>query len=419
MKFSKFGEKLSRKSSILQLMDDLVSGVNPEQNIIMLGGGNPGHIPPIQALFRQRMNAIMEDGDRFEQLIGNYDPPQGNVEFAKALAALFRSEYGWPISADNIALTNGSQTSFFYLFNLLAGSFSDGTKKRVLLPMTPEYIGYQDVGLDDDSFVACKPRIELLDSHSFKYHVDFDALSVTDDIAAISVSRPTNPSANVLTNREIDKLDSLAREHKVPLIIDNAYGLPFPGIIFTDARPIWNDNIILCMSLSKLGLPGLRTGIVIARPEIATAIARLNAVISLAPGSIGAILAGGLVKNGEIITLSNNLIRPYYRQKSELAVNAFRQALGNVDYSIHQPEGAFFLWLWFKGLPITTHQLYQRLKQRGVIIVPGEYFFPGLKEVWRHKQECIRVSYAGKEEPLIAGIKVIAEEVKRAYERPH
>ena len=35
---------------------------------------------------------------------------------------------------------------------------------------------------------------------------------------------------------------------------------------------------------------------------------------------------------------------------------------------IHKPEGAIFLWLWFKDLPITTELLYQRLKKRGVFL---------------------------------------------------
>ncbi|WP_164088299.1 aminotransferase class I/II-fold pyridoxal phosphate-dependent enzyme, partial [Stenotrophomonas maltophilia] len=69
--------------------------------------------------------------------------------------------------------------------------------------------------------------------------------------------------------------------HDIPLIIDNAYGVPFPGIIFSQATPHWNDNTILCMSLSKLGLPGARCGIIIANEELITAITNVNGIISL------------------------------------------------------------------------------------------------------------------------------------------
>ena len=39
---------------------------------------------------------------------------------------------------------------------------------------------------------------------------------------------------------EMQRLVELTRSHDVPLIIDNAYGTPFPNIIFTEAKPFWN-----------------------------------------------------------------------------------------------------------------------------------------------------------------------------------
>ncbi|MEK9943300.1 MAG: valine--pyruvate transaminase, partial [Gammaproteobacteria bacterium] len=76
---------------------------------------------------------------------------------------------------------------------------------------------------------------------------------------------------------------------------------------------------------------------------------------------------------------------------------------------------AIFLWLWFEALPITSEELYQRLKTRGVLVVAGEHFFPGLNTPWAHRHECIRVSYALNPDHLQRGIKIIAEEVARAY----
>ena len=308
----------------------------------------------------------------------SYDPPQGNPAFCEALAGLLARQFGRRIGPRNIAVTNGSQSAFFILFNLLAGDFEDGTRKKILLPLIPEYIGYADVGLSPDLFVARKPRIEHIDAHTFKYHIDFDTLDIADDIGAICVSRPTNPTGNVLTNRELEKLSDLARARGVPLIIDNAYGTPFPNIIFTDADPLWDENTIVCMSLSKLGLPGVRTGIVIAREEIIEMVARVNAVMSLAPGGVGTAIVMDMIRSGEIIRMSRDVVRPFYEQKMREAVRQVHECFRGLDYHIHKPEGAFFLWLWFPNLPITSHQLYERLKQRNVLVVPGHYSFPGL-----------------------------------------
>ena len=74
-----------------------------------------------------------------------------------------------------------------------------------------------------------------------------------------------------------------------------------------------------------------------------------------------------------------------------------------------------FLWLWFKGLPITTMELYRRLKARGVLIVPGEYFFIGLDDDWQHGHECLRMNYVQSDEDMQKGIAAIAEEVAKAY----
>lgn len=414
MKLSQFGQKFCGDCGILQLMDDL-GRAGQQEGIIMLGGGSPAHIPQVQAAFRDRMGRILDSEYDFETLIGTYSPPAGERAFVLALVDLLRHDYGWDVGPENIALTNGSQTAFFFLFNMFAGLFPDGTHKRVLLPMAPEYIGYADVGITDDLFIANRPHIDYLDDHLFKYRLAFDTLTITEDIGAICVSRPTNPTGNVLTEQEIEQLSKLARQHNIPLIVDNAYGTPFPGIIFTEAVAMWEPHMIMCMSLSKLGLPGVRTGIVVADEAIIRAITGMNAVVSLAPGSFGATLALDMVRTREIVRLSTEVIRPYYQQKSQQAIAWLREELAGTPFYIHKSEGAIFLWLWFPNLPITCQELYERLKAWGVVIVPGHYFFPGVTEEWQHRYECFRLNYAGDATKVHAGIKIIGQEVRRAW----
>jgi valine--pyruvate aminotransferase len=413
MRLSRFGAKLTEESGILRLMDDLGEALSAGDRVLMLGGGNPARIPEMEAKFREHMRVAIERGE-LEDLIGSYDSPQGHRRFLEALAELLRRQYRWEVKASNLALTNGSQTSFFYLFNLLAGTGADGRLRKILFPLTPEYIGYSDAGIEPDLFVASKPEIELLEPDLFKYHVDFDGLDVADDVAAICVSRPTNPTSNVLTAEELERLRTLANEKGIPLIIDNAYGAPFPNILFTDAEPVWDENVILTMSLSKLGLPGVRTGIVVASEQVVEAISSLNAVVSLAPSSFGAYLTLDLVRTGEILELSRTVIRPFYERKSQQALSWVRDRLSGIDYRVHKPEGTFFFWLWFPELSISSGELYERLKARGVLIVPGHYFFPGLDEVWRHREECLRLNYSQDDAVVEKGIAILADEVKKA-----
>ncbi|GAA3549853.1 valine--pyruvate transaminase [Zobellella aerophila] len=416
MEFSVFGQKFTRHSGITQLMDDLNKGLSTP-NTIMLGGGNPAAIPEVLAYMDRQAGELLKTGALIKAM-ANYDGPQGKDSFNRALAALLSRELDWPIGPENIALTNGSQNAFFYLFNLLAGEFTGGRKKKVLFPLAPEYIGYGDAALDEGHFIACKPAISRLDNGLFKYHVDFERLEVGDDIGLICVSRPTNPTGNVLTDEEIEHLDQIAREKGIPLLIDNAYGTPFPNIIFTDAKPFWNDNTILCMSLSKLGLPGTRCGIVIAEPGIIKAITNLSGIINLAPGSLGPALTLPMIESGDIIRLSNQVIRPFYENKAQQAVGWLQQAIPLPQFHIHKPEGALFLWLWFEDLPIHSQELYERLKQKGLLVVPGHYFFPGIEdEDWPHSKECIRLNYAQSEADVQAGIAILAEEILSIYQQ--
>ena len=183
-------------------------------------------------------------------------------------------------------------------------------------------------------------------------------------------------------------------------------------MIFTEATPVWNENIVLCMSLSKFGLPAVRTGIVIAGKELIRLLSGVNAVVNLAPGSFGAMLTTEIIRSGEIIRLSREVIRPFYQHKMELALACLEECFRGVAYKVHVPEGAMFLWLWFPGLPLSGRQLYERLKKRGVVVVSGDYFFPGLAPGWRHTDECLRITYSQEEEDVRQGICIIAEELR-------
>ena len=412
MKFSKFASRFDGDSGIVQLMDDLGNAMTGNNDLLMLGGGNPSHIPIVQECFRESLLRLIGNPTLFSHVIGNYELPQGNQDFIDAIVEMINTQYGWGIKSENVALTIGSQSAFFFLFNMLGGEHEDGTYQKILLPITPEYIGYSDVGLTANLFYSYQPAIEKLDDHFFKYHIDFDKLTVRENTAAICVSRPTNPTGNVLTDEEMLKLQAIAEQHDIPLIIDNAYGEPFPGIIFTETKPFWNNNTIFCMSLSKIGMPGTRTGIVIADDLIINSIRNMNAVINLSTANLGPMIANDLLRSGEMQRLSQSEIKPFYQKKLKHALRVIRREFDDINYYIHTPEGAIFLWLWLPDLSISTDMLYEQLKSRGVLVISGSYFFPGLEGGWEHKHQCLRITYSMDEDTVEKGIKLIADEIR-------
>lgn len=409
--FTDIGRRLSGPSGIQELMDDLGQALNADPSMRMLGGGNPAAIPAVQAVWRRRLQELLAQDAILDRALVNYDPPGGSPAFREAFAGFLRRNLRWDVRAANVVVMPGSQSAFFYLFALLAGS-SSGRRRRILFPITPEYIGYANQALDPEAFVAAMPHIEELPGNQFKYRIDFDRLRITDDIAAICLSCPTNPTGNVISAGELQGLRNLAATHGIPLILDQAYGLPFPGAIYVESRPVWDENMIVSISLSKLGLPGTRTSVIVANEGVTRALANTNAVVALANGNLGQAILGPLLEADELIQLATSVIRPFYERRSRFASSLLHERLaGRASYALHVSEGAFFLWLWLKALPISSAELYQRLKRRKVLVVPGHYFFFGLDRPWDHQHQCLRITFSQDEQAVREGIEIIADEV--------
>ena len=386
-------------------MEDMGEGC--ARGTIMLGGGNPAQIPAINDYFSQLLLQMHQDG-KLNEALCNYDGPRGKALLLEALATLLREELGWPVTPQNIALTNGSQSAFFTCL-ICSPAAAPTAKARAVrwrrntsaMPMP----GWRRI-------CSSPPNPILNCCRKAKYHVDFDHLPLNDETGLICVSRPTNPTGNVITDDELLQLDALAQQHGVPLLIDNAYGVPFPGIIFSEARPLWNPNTILCMSLSKLGLPGARCGIIVADESTIGAIGNMNGIISRR-GSIGPAIATEMIVRGDLLRLSQEVIKPFYQVKVSETIAIIRRYISEDRCLIHKPEGAIFLWLWFRDLPISTEALYQRLKARGVLMVPGHFFFPGLEQAGRTHQ-CMRMNYVPDSDKIERAVQILAEELDNA-----
>jgi valine--pyruvate aminotransferase len=50
-----------------------------------------------------------------------------------------------------------------------------------------------------------------------------------------------------------------------------------------------------------------------------------------------------------------------------------------------------------------------------VLVVSGDYFFPGLEADWQHTRECIRITYSQDEDDVRCGLAIIGEEVRTIF----
>ena len=107
-------------------MDDLGSALNENPDMIFMGGGNPGRIPKVEAIFKDRLESVLQDPEQLHSLMGIYQSPQGDKGFLTQISGLLKKQFGWNVSDRNIAVSNGSQPAFFILNNMLAGQMPDG-----------------------------------------------------------------------------------------------------------------------------------------------------------------------------------------------------------------------------------------------------------------------------------------------------
>lgn len=421
MDFSTIGNTLTARTGIDDLMEDLYKAIhsgNPD--LCQLNGGSPASFPEVSALWRKSMTALMQD-DSFDKLVGTYAHPRGDARFIKALVSYLNKRYGWNLTEKNIAITQGGQMAFFVLFNILAGNCEDGSCGEILFPLCPDYIGYQPQSLCGKAmFRGIRPIVDTIDERTFKYKIDFDNLDICPETKALCLSRPTNPTGNVVTDEELARLLDMAHKAHIPLMIDNAYGPPLPNICFTKATPIWDESVILSMSLSKIGLPGTRTGIIIANEDVIRAVVGTVTVSALCPNNLGQALITPYLEDGSIENICRDIIAPYYLERSKKTIEIVKEVMpSNVPWRIHKSEGAMFLWLRFEGLPITSQELYERCRDRGCFVNSGHHFFFALGEEassWRHTQECVRISFTQPEDIMRRGLSILADEVKKAYD---
>jgi valine--pyruvate aminotransferase len=415
---SQIGNQMSNLTGVRAIMKDIQETLAAKkgQEFINLSAGNPVILPEIEQMWRDYTYELLDSSD-YGEVVCRYGSSQGYQPLIDAVVIDFNHRYGLKLTAKNVLITPGSQSLYFYAMNAFGGQTAAGQMKQIVLPLSPDYTGYGGMAIAPDSVFAYKPTLDIdAANHSFKYRPDFSQLQISENTGAVLFSRPCNPTGNVLTDEEVQKITSLAANYDVPVLVDSAYAPPFPALNFTEMTPVFGENIVHCMSLSKAGLPGERIGIALGSEKFVGVLESFQTNMCLHSSRYGQAIAAKAISNGRLADLATTVIRPYYQQKFavlEAGITKFMPK--DLPWYLHRGEGAIFGWMWFQDLPITDWELYQALKEVGVIVVPGNSFFPGLREDWAHKQQCIRISLTASDEDITIAMERLAKVVAGVY----
>lgn len=211
-----------------------------------------------------------------------------------------------------------------------------------------------------------------------------------------------NPTGRSIEPARRQAVVDLAQTHGVVIVEDDiyarlAYDGPPPLPLKTLDR---TDNIVYVSSYSKLLMPGLRLGYMVAPPRLTEQLISLRRATDLcSPPLLQRALTLFLREGG----LRRHLRRvvPFYRERRNALTNALRRYLpDDVQWSV--PQGGFCTWL-----TMPTYHAFADLERAflalGWAVTPGEVFLAEPQA-----QKSLRICFGSQPpEAITAGIELL------------
>ena len=200
----------------------------------------------------------------------------------------------------------------------------------------------------------------------------------------------------------------LARTYGVPILEDDPYGaLRFEGEPLPSLFELAPEQVMYAGTYSKILVPGLRLGWLVAKPEIMDPLIIAKQSTDLQSATFTQRLVYELSQNDFMVDQIART-RTYYHQQRNHMLEA-------IDYYFPQevkytpPAGGLFLWCELPEGQDTTAILEEALKEK-VAYIPGPPFFPN-----GGGQNTLRLSYSVTPKIDIGvGIKKLSQVFRRA-----
>lgn len=182
-----------------------------------------------------------------------------------------------------------------------------------------------------------------------------------------------NPLGSSMPVAARRRLAAAARRHGVPVVEDDAYGLlNLEGEAPPAVRSFDPSWVLYVGSFSKIVAPALRTGWVVAPPEVVKRLSILKQgsdldVCTFAQRTLAAFL------EREAFSAHLSELRAEYRGRRD-AMLAALQAHFPADARWHAPASGMFVWVTMPEGVDTTALLRRAVEEASVAFVPGQAF---------------------------------------------
>lgn len=332
--------------------------IGPE-NVFDFSLGNPS-IPAPDAVRASIERSLAELSP--EELHG-YTPAPGLPAARAAVAASLNRRFDTAYEASDVFMTVGAAASISCTLHALT---NPGDEVVVVSPYFPEYkVWIESCGCTCVEAPA-KP-------YTFQLSVGSIMRAITPRTAAIIVNSPNNPTGAVYSRDVLERLANclleVNRDREAPIFIisdepyrEITYGAEVPWV------PSIYEHTVVCYSYSKLlSLPGERVGWVLVPPSCHES-ARVMAAVAGSARALGFVCAPSLFQRVVIDCVDEPCdVEAYDRNR-----RALMHSLGEMGYSMVEPQGAFYLWV--RALEPDAEAFCERARQFELLPVPSDSF---------------------------------------------
>ena len=293
-----------------------------------------------------------------------YGPVLGHPDLRDALAAKTSSLYGGTVRPEQIAITSGCNQAFAAATSALTNEGDE-----IILP-TPWYFNHK-MWLDMTGVSA----IPLNSGADMLPDPEHARTLITNRTRALVLISPNNPTGLEYPPKLIEAFYLLAREHGIPLILDETYrdfrlSDDRAHDLFTD--PDWPEGLIHLYSFSKsFHLSGHRLGAIAASVSTLTEVTKFLDTVTICPTGVGQAAAlWGLQNLDEWLEGERQEILA----RGRTAQQVFRD-LGKQGWSL-LASGAYFAYVEHPDAARHKHAAQNLLSERGVLMLPASMFRP-------------------------------------------
>lgn len=290
-------------------------------------------------------------------------PTEGHTPLRETLARWLASR-GVHATTPQVLVVSGSQQGL----DLLARVFLDPGDAVVV--EEPSYIGALQV------FRSSRARMLGVPVDGDGMRTDILASVLEHHRPKLIYTLPTfqNPSGAVMSLERRRHLLELAARWQVPVVEDDPYSeLRYDGDALPSLKALDERGLVIYLStFSKMLLPGLRVGYVVAPPAVLRQLVLAKQSADLHSNSFGQYVLERFVRDGCLEAHLERLRGAYRRRRDLMAAALARGSAAGIDFRV--PDGGFYIWCRIPG-GIDQSSLMRLAVGRGVTVLPGRACF--------------------------------------------